>query len=48
MGGSLRYVDAYGESRFELSLPVSPAETVRSTVMSADPIASSVDAAFRV
>ena len=48
MGGSLRYVDAYGESRFELSLPTVPKETVPSAPMSADPITSSVDAAFRV
>ncbi|MEX2251445.1 MAG: GAF domain-containing sensor histidine kinase [Acidimicrobiia bacterium] len=48
MSGNLRYVDAYGESRFELTLPTVPEENVRSAPMSADPIASSVDAAFRV
>ena len=48
MGGSLRYVDAYGESRFELTLPTIPTETARSAPMSSDPIASSVDAAFRI
>jgi signal transduction histidine kinase len=47
MGGNLRYVDAYGESRFELTLPATPKETVRSVPMSADPIASSVEAALR-
>jgi hypothetical protein len=47
MGGSLRYVDAYGESRFELALPITPGETVRTALMSADPMATSVDAAFR-
>jgi hypothetical protein len=47
MGGNLRYVDAYGESRFELTLPATPKEIVRLVPMSADPIASSVDAALR-
>lgn len=45
MGGSLRYVDTYGESRFELTLPTVPSETARSAPMSSDPITSS---AFRV
>jgi signal transduction histidine kinase len=48
MAGSLRYVDAYGESRFELTLPTVPKETVRAVPMSSDPISSSVEAAFRV
>ncbi len=39
MGGTLRYVDAYGESRFELTLPTQPIETSRSAPMSAEPIA---------
>ncbi len=39
MGGTLRYVDAYGESRFELTLPTLPIETARSAPMSAEPIA---------
>ncbi len=48
MDGNLRYVDAYGESRFELTLPTVPKESVRAVPMSSDPIASNVDAAFRV
>jgi signal transduction histidine kinase len=39
MGGTLRYVDAYGESRFELTLPTLAIETARSAPMSAEPIA---------
>jgi signal transduction histidine kinase len=48
MAGNLRYVDAHGESRFELTLPTHPSEPARSAPMSADPIMSSVDATFRV
>jgi signal transduction histidine kinase len=48
MAGTLRYVDANGESRFELTLPTLPKEPARSAPMSADPITSSVDATFRV
>ena len=39
MGGTLRYVDAYGESRFELTLPTLPIETAHSAPMSSEPIA---------
>lgn len=38
MGGTLRYVDVSGESRFELTLPTLPIETARSAPMSAEPI----------